>query len=117
MTGEPVLVQVCDASGKPLDEESITVTMQGVPATSRYYQFTAVGKPALVIHAARGAVRETVTVSINVAGPAKTFRTTLDEPEPTALPYLMVKKVLGQLYAAAFSLGNRHPYGACSQKR
>ena len=104
--GEPVLVQVCDASGKPLDEESITVTMQGVPATSRYYQFTAVGKPALVIHAARGAVRETVTVSINVAGPAKTFRTTLNEPAPTALPYLMVKKVLGQPYAAAFSLGN-----------
>jgi hypothetical protein len=104
--GEPVFVQVCNASGKPLEDASIAVTMQGVPATSRYYQFTAVGKPALVIHAARGAVRETTTVSINVAGPAKTFRTSVNEPAPTALPYLMAKRVLGQPYAVTFSLGN-----------
>ena len=104
--GEPVLVQVCDAAGKPLEEHSIAVTMQGVPATSRYYQFTTVGKPGLVIHAARGAVHETTTVSINVAGPAKTFRTSLNEPAPTALPYLMAKRVLGQPYAVTFSMGN-----------
>jgi hypothetical protein len=104
--GESVLVQVCDASGKPLDDPSIAVTIQGVPAISRYYQFATVGTRTLVIHAARAGVQETTTVKINVAGPAKAFRTTLNAPAPTALPYLMVKHVLGQPYTVTFSLGN-----------
>jgi hypothetical protein len=104
--GESVLVQVCDATGKPLSDPSIVVTMQGVPATSRYYQFATAGNRTLVIYAARGQIRETTTVKINVAGPAKTFHTSVNEPALTALPYLMAKHVLGQPYTVTLSLGN-----------
>jgi hypothetical protein len=37
--GQPVLVQVCDSSGAPVSDPSVTVLMQGVPASARYYQF------------------------------------------------------------------------------
>ena len=92
-----MLVQVCDASGKPLNK-GVRPLLDHAGRSSHVALLSVhrSGEAHLVIHAARGAVPETVTVSINVAGPAKTFRTTLNEPAPTALPYLMVKKVFGQ---------------------
>jgi hypothetical protein len=103
--GQPVLVQVCDASGKPLSDPAVTVTIQGVPASARYYQFPTVGSRNLVVVAAREALHETTQVTVVVAGTAMTFRSSLTAPTVKEVPMLQVAWVPGQPYAATFTLG------------
>ena len=79
--GEPVLVQVCDSNGRPYaDNSGVTITINGVEATSRYYQFAAPGTINLTVRAVHGATSETSTATIQVTGEALAFRRTpLDE--------------------------------------
>jgi hypothetical protein len=57
--GEPVLVEVCDLNGNPYAEGSgVTVSLQGVPIPSRYFQFTAPGAKQIVARAVQGFVAE-----------------------------------------------------------
>ena len=103
---QPVLVQVCDASGNPLSDPTVTVTIQGVPASARYHQFPAAGSYNLIVRAVRGPLSETTQVTVVVAGTALKFRSSLTLPPVTEIPMLQVASVLGQPYAATFSLGN-----------
>jgi hypothetical protein len=52
--GHPVLVQVCDATGKPISDPTVTVIIQGVPGSSRYFQFPVAGTITLGISASQG---------------------------------------------------------------
>jgi hypothetical protein len=54
--GQPVLVQVCDLNGKPFTPDpAVTVTIQGVEATARYYQFSTPGTRKFTARAVKGA--------------------------------------------------------------
>ena len=103
--GQPVLVQVCDASGKPLSDPAVKVTIQGVPASALYYQFPTVGNRNLVVRAVRGALSETTQATVVVAGAPLAFRQSLTLPTVTTIPMLQVAAVAGQPYAATFTLG------------
>jgi hypothetical protein len=105
--GEPVLVQVCDALGKPLSDPSVTVTIQGVPVRGRYHQFPTVGSRNLVIRAVRGKLSETSQITIPVAGKALAFRPSLTPPTVTEVPMLQVSHFPGHPYSATFTLGPR----------
>src|SRR5580692_6940832 len=78
--GQPVLVQVCDASGKPISDPTVTVTIQGVQATARYYQFPTVGIRNFIVRAVRGPLSETSQATVNVAGTPLGFRLSLAPP-------------------------------------
>lgn len=103
---QPVLVQVLNASGNPLSDPSVTVTIQGVPASARWYQFPEVGDYNLVVRAVRGSLSETAQVTVPVAGTPWQFRTSLTAPVVTEMPVLQAASVLGQPYTATFTLGN-----------
>jgi hypothetical protein len=104
--GQPVLVQVCDASGKPVSDPTVTITIQGIPATALYYQFPTVGSRNLVIVAARGTLKETTQATVVVAGTAMAFRRSLAPPPTvTEIPMLQAASVPGKPYAATFTLG------------
>jgi hypothetical protein len=103
--GQPVLVQVEDAFGKPLSDPSVTVTIQGVMATARYHQFPTVGNRNLVVRAVRGALSETTQATVAVAGKALAFRASLTPPTVTEIPMLQVARVPGKPYSADFRLG------------
>src|ERR1700722_2749741 len=92
--------------GKPLADPSVTVSIQGVPASARYYQFPTVGIRRLIVCASRGALSETTQATVSVAGKALAFRPSLTVPIVTEVPMLQVASVLGQPYAATFTLGN-----------
>ncbi len=104
--GQPVLVQVCDALGKPLSDPTVTVTIQGVQASARYYQFSTVGSRNFIVRAVRGELSETTQITINIAGNPLKFRSSLTLPTVTEMPMLQVASVSGQPYAATFTLGN-----------
>jgi hypothetical protein len=104
--GQSVLVQVCDASGKPVADPTVTVTIQGVEATARYYQFPTAGNRNLVVRAVRGALSETTLAAIVVAGTPMSFRSSLAPPVVTELPMLQASRVAGKPYGATFRLGN-----------
>ena len=79
--GESVLIQVCDSNGRPYaDNSGVTITINGVEATSRYYQFAAPGTINLTVRAVQGATSETSTATIQVTGEALSFRRTLSTP-------------------------------------
>ncbi len=103
--GQPVLVQVLDPLGQVISDPAITVIIQGGPASSRYYQFAAVGTHKLFVSATKGALSETAQALVTVAGSALAFRKTLTLPVVAEIPILQVATVLGQPYAANFSLG------------
>lgn len=75
--GQSVQVQVLDASGKVVSDPTVTVLIQGTAATSRYYQFAAVGTYPFYVVASRGALTETTSVNVVVAGNAMAFRASL----------------------------------------
>jgi hypothetical protein len=104
--GQSVLIQVNDAAGNILSDESISVAIQGVPCKSRYYQFPTIGSRNLIITAVRGALSESALATINVAGPALEFRTSITLPNVFQMPLLQVSSVPGNPYAASISLGN-----------
>jgi PKD domain len=104
--GQPVLVAVCDASGKPISDPTITVIIQGVSGSSRYFQFPAVGTITLWVSAAQGQVTQTAQASVTVAGVPMAFRKSLTAPVVKEMPIIQISSVLGQPYAAAFALGN-----------
>ena len=104
--GQSVQVQVLDASGKVVSDPTVTVLIQGTAATSRYYQFAAVGTYPFYVVASRGALTETTSVNVVVAGNAMAFRASLAVPVVTEVPMLQVSAVMGQPYAAMFTLGN-----------
>jgi hypothetical protein len=104
--GQPVLVQVCDATGKQVSDPTVTVIIHGVPATARYYQFPTVGSYKLVVRAVRGTLSETTLTTVSIAGKALAFRKSLALPAVTEIPMLQVGAVPGQPYAATFTLGN-----------
>jgi hypothetical protein len=81
--GQHVLVQVWDASGKPLSDPTVTVTMQGISGTTRYYQFPTVGSRNLVVRAVRGSLSETTQTTVAVARGPLTFRPSLAPPTVT----------------------------------
>jgi Carboxypeptidase regulatory-like domain len=107
--GQPVLVQACGASGQPLSDPTITVTIAGVPVSSRYYQFPTAGTYELNVVAVRGDVTQSAQATVTVSGPAIRFRPTLALPTVTEIPMLSVSSILGQPYAATFTLGNTSP--------
>jgi hypothetical protein len=104
--GQPVLVAVCDAAGNPISDPTITVIIQGVPGSSRYFQFPIAGTVTLSITAARGQVTQTSQAVVTVAGAALTFRKSLSAPVVTEMPIIKISSVPGQPYSASFSLGN-----------
>ncbi len=104
--GEPVLVQVCDASGKPISDPSISVLIQGVPGSSRYFQFPAAGTVTLLVSATQGSATQTAQATVTVAGAALKFRKSLSVPVVTEMPIIQISSVPGQPYEAAFMLGN-----------
>lgn len=104
--GQPVLVEVCDASGKPISDPTITVIIQGVAGSSRYFQFTTAGTVTLGITAAQGTATQTSQAVVTVAGTALMFRKSLSAPAVTEMPIIQISSVMGQPYAASFSLGN-----------
>lgn len=103
--GQPVLVQVLDSGGKPVADPNVTVTIQGVESSSRYYQFPTVGDRTLIVNALCGTLSETTQASVVVAGTPLAFRSSLTTPAVTAVPMLQVAAVEGQSYIATFNLG------------
>jgi hypothetical protein len=106
---QPILVQVCDATGKSVSDPSVTVTIQGVPASARYIQYPTVGTRTLIIRASRGTPSESTQATVAVNEPALAFRESLAVPRVTSLPMLQTAGVSGQPYAATFRLGTPGP--------
>src|SRR5262249_11781537 len=104
--GQPVLVQVCDTQGKPVTNPDVTVTIQGVPAASRYLQYAAPGTRKLVVRASRGASSETAEAIVTIQGAPVMFREALGAPPLMSLPMINAAPVRGQPYAATLRLGN-----------
>lgn len=103
--GQPVLVQVCDLSGKPYTAESaVTITIQGVEATSRYYQFSTPGLRKFTAQAVQGNISETAEATVQVSGLPLEYRRTLSAPVQTAMPIIQASLKLGNAYAATFVL-------------
>ena len=103
--GQPVLVQVCDINGKPYTPGAgVTVTLQGVEATSRYYQFATPGTRKFVACAVKGNVVETVTGSVDIGGAPLMYRRTIDAPVQQSMPILQASLKLGHPYQATFRL-------------
>lgn len=103
--GQSVLIQVNNASGNPISDPTVSVTIQGVPITARYYQFPTIGNRNFVVQAKRGSLSETTLVTVPVAGTPLAFRPTLTSPTVTAMPMLQASWVPGMPYAATFTLG------------
>ncbi len=103
--GQHVRVQVLNASGEPMSDPAVTVTMQGVPASARYYQFGTVGDRTLIINASRGALKETTQATVKVQGEPMAFRPSAPASPVTEMPILQVAWVPGSPYAATFTLG------------
>jgi hypothetical protein len=104
--GQAVLVEVCDANGKPVTDPTINVVIQGVPAASRYLQYAAPGRRTLAIRAIRGSSSETAQATIDIEGQPMAFRETLGTPTVNSLPMISAARVHGQPYAATLRLGN-----------
>lgn len=104
--GQPVLVEVCDASGKPISDPTITVIIQGVPGSSRYFQFPTAGTVTLLVSATQGKTSQTAQATVTVAGTPLAFRKSLAAPVLTEIPLIQISSVPGQPYTAAFTLGN-----------
>ena len=104
--GQPVLVAICDASGNPISDPTITVIIQGVPGSSRYFQFPIAGTVTLSITAAQGKVTQTSQATVTVAGAPLAFRKSLTAPVVTEMPIIQISSVPGQPYSASFTLGN-----------
>lgn len=103
--GEPVLVQVCDLSGKPYTADSgVTITIQGVEASSRYYQFSTPGTRKFTARAVKGNIDETSEGTVQVSGVPLAYRRTLSGPVQTAMPIIQASLKLGHPYTAVFSL-------------
>jgi hypothetical protein len=121
---QSVFLQVCDASGHPISDASVKITVQGVQTTARYYQFAAAGNFDLIVNAARGPLRESTNVTIQVAGEPLKYRATLGPAPLTAMPIIQVTQDPGKPYVATFSLdtpsfvrrilAKAHPMGAPS---
>lgn len=104
--GEPVLVQVCDPTGKPISDPTVNVILQGVPGVSRYFQFPAIGTVTLLASATKGQTTETAQATVTIAGTPLAFRKSLSVPAVTEMPIIQISSVTGQPYVAAFSVGN-----------
>jgi hypothetical protein len=104
--GQPVLVQVCDAQGKPVTDPRVIVTIQGVPAASRYLQYVAPGKRTLAIRASRGASSESAEVAVTIQGVPTMFRESLGALPLMSMPIISAARLHGQPYAATLRLGN-----------
>lgn len=103
--GEPVLIQACDTNGKPYAENSgVTIAIQGVPAVSRYYQFSTAGTRKLTVRATKGSVDEISVVTVTVAGAPMLYRRSLNSPAQTAMPIIHASLKLGSPYTAHFTL-------------
>jgi hypothetical protein len=103
--GEPVLVQVLNAEGKPQTDPSVTINISGVTAASRFYQYPTVGTRTLTVRATHGALDESTDVTVVVAGTPLAIRTSLTHPVVTQCPILQASPVIGRHYTASFSLG------------
>jgi hypothetical protein len=104
--GEPVLVEVCDPSGKPISDPAVNVILQGVPGVSRYFQFPAAGTVTLLASATQGQTTETAQATVTIAGSPIAFRKSLSAPVVTEMPIIQIASVPGQPYAVAFKVGN-----------
>lgn len=104
--GEPVLVQVCDPSGKPISDPTVNVILQGVPGSSRYFQFPVAGTVTLLASATKGQTTQTAQATVTIAGAPMAFRKSLAAPVVTEMPIIQISSVPGQPYAAAFEVGN-----------
>ena len=103
--GQPVLVQVCDPAGKPYaDNSDVSISIQGVQAASRYYQFSTPGTFQLTARAVKGSVDETSTATVQVSGAPLAYRRTLSAPFQMAMPIIQASLKLGNPYNAVFSL-------------
>ena len=103
--GQAVLVQVCDLNGRPYAADSgVTITIQGVEATSRYYQFSSPGTRKFTARAVKGNIDETSEGTVQVSGVPLAYRRTLSAPVQTAMPIIQASLKLGQPYTATFSL-------------
>ncbi len=103
--GEPVLVEVVNAGGKPQTDPSVTINIAGVTAAARWYQFPTAGTRTLTITATRGGLRETATATIAISGAPLAFRSALTTPVVTQCPILQASPVMGAHYTASFSVG------------
>ena len=104
--GESVFVQVCDSNGRPYTGASnVRVTIEGVEAPARYFQFAVPGTINLTVCATQGDLVETSVVTVQVNGEPVAYRRTLSSPGLTSLPMLQLRQSLGSPYLATFELG------------
>ena len=103
--GEPVLVRVLRGDGELQSDPAVTVSIAGVTAVSRYYQFPTAGTRTLTVLATRGALRETTEVTVPVTGTPLEFRSSLTTPVVTQCPVLQASPAAGAPYTASFTLG------------
>lgn len=104
--GQPLTVQVNDPSGHQYkDNSDVRISIQGIGATSRVYQFATTGTRKLKVQAEKGDVREIKEITVKVEGEPLKYRLGLDPSAPTAMPILQATLKLGNPYVATFSLG------------
>ncbi|MEO7142448.1 MAG: PKD domain-containing protein, partial [Bryobacteraceae bacterium] len=103
--GESVFVQVCDLNGRPYaDNSGVAITIQGIEATARYYQFSTPGTRQLVVRAVKGSIDETSTVTVQVSGAPLEYTRSLGAPVQSAMPIIQATLKLGDPYTATFAL-------------
>ena len=101
--GEPVQIEVLDTLGTPVSDPAVSVTVQGVPGSSRWEQYPTAGTRTLFVTASNGPITETATASVSVSGEPMAF--TMTPPSLKQLPIIQAATVPGLPYAGSFTLG------------
>ena len=101
--GQPVQIEVLNTLGEPISDPAVSVTVQGVPGSSRWEQYSTAGTRTLGAVASNGRITETGTASVSVGGTAVEF--TVDPPLMKQLPIIEATIVPGLPYAGSFTLG------------
>jgi hypothetical protein len=108
--GQPVQITVLDSLGALISDPAVTVTVQGIPGSSRWEQYATAGTSSLLVTASNGTRTETRRASIAVTGPPLEF--TAGPAAVTQLPIIAASIVPGLPYAGSITLGTpRSVYG------
>jgi hypothetical protein len=119
--GQSVLVQVLDPSGAPYTNDSdVVIALDGIPVSSRYYQFPTAGTRMIAVYAAGRGSTETTTATVNVTGAPMVYHRILppagEPPAPALIPFIVMTHDLYRPYEVTFSLATPPAAGAAAAR-